>query len=358
MIRNVSSHTIVRNLWTGTLLGAAALAAVIVMFPAAAFAEPIGSTGEMILPVGDKTVQLASADIRIVMSAEKAKVSAAYYLMNDGDIDSVTAGIQGTPGSRWDDFHVFGETELPVETHDEALKLPAGRNAQPWKTFRIPLAPRGSVTEVVIQYTTTLGPGGSLGIEDTIMSYVLRTGARWNGLIDDIKMTVYLDNIPAELVTDVEPEDTMRDNNRIMWHFTDCEPSEDVKVAVMDSRQYFTLNTALTMLKMQPDNAHAHFLAGAVYFLRSLTSEPGKKQQAKDELEKAVSLHPRHSDARFFLAALYYLNGDKGKADVQIKALVAADPEYTCDNKLFPEALASRIPSLKPAEWPRPSAVR
>lgn len=316
---------------------------VLVSFAHTVVAEKPAATGEILIPAGNEAAHLASFDIRVIVNEEQARFSAAYYLMSD-DADTVTVGFRGGSSLRWEKFKAFTDTDLSV-TGKNGAGIPFERS------FRVPLAARGTVKEVMTQFESPVDRSGPLGIEDIVFTFALAPGAAWKQPVEDGVVTVYLESIDPDRITVVSPEGFTRDNNRFTWHFTDFTPSGEIRIAVMDSRQFYTLNTALTMLRMKPDNAHAHFLVGAVYFLRSLTGQKDMTAKAVAELEKAVELHPRHTDARFFLAALRHGNGEREKALEQIREIVKMEPSYACVNKLFPDALYERLPAKTPAEW-------
>ena len=64
------------------------------------------------------------------------------------------------------------------------------------------------------------------------------------------------------------------------------------------------------------------------YFGMGLTAEmAGRRQFAENALLKAVALQPGHWDARLALARLYLSGNGWQNAEIQIEAVLKADPE-------------------------------
>jgi len=314
---------------------------------------PIRSVGKSIRPRRDVPVRLVAEDVRIIIDSEKADVRCVFYLRNEGPPDTVEVGFpRGWEGDLVG-FRAFADEELPVRSvaSEPVFYGADGEEMRWWKVFEVPLGETGGITEVVNTYSAKLLPDGNMGMEDFLFTYVLTTGAWWRGTIEDVRITIYLKTAPFEQVTGISPDGFVRDNNRIMWHFRDFEPSENIRISLMQDIQYYSLKTAESVLKEEPDNAHAHFIKGAVCFIRSFCDERFTREEARKELERAVTLDPEHWDARWFLAVLYYYGGDMEKTRRQLETLDGKNPSYTCKNRLFPESLYADIPSEVPGVW-------
>jgi hypothetical protein len=318
--------------------------------------EPLRSVGKTIMPHGDVTVRLAAEEVRIVIGEETARLSCAYYLMNEGDADSVVAGFPRGWEGDIEDFQAYAdgyelETSTPAEQPVSMSRTDPQSVPQWWKLFTVPLNRDSLVVEVFTDYSTRLLSDGNLSIEDLSFTYVMTTGAAWEGPIENSRVAVYLDDIDADRITRISPEGYTRINNRITWVFSDFEPQENIEITFMRSEQYYTLKTVLGLLESDPDNTHALFLAGVVHFIRSFFESSSLRETAETELKKAVAFDPGHLDARFFLAALYHYSGESVGLRRVLSAIIRRDPSYVCVHELFPRSFYADIPDSSAAVW-------
>ncbi len=344
--------------------GIAHVLAAAFLYTAAVYAMPsavsaddlLMSVGKTIMPRGDVTVRLAAEEVKIVIDEETARLSCAYYLMNEGDADSVTAGFPRGWEGDIEDFRAYADgyelaTSTPTEQPVYISQTGRPSESRWWKLFTVPLNRDSHIVEVFTDYSTRLLSAGNLSIEDLSFTYVMTTGASWKGPIENSRVAVYLDDIDFDRITHISPEGYTRINNRITWIFSDFEPKENIEITFMRSEQFYTLRTVLGLLESNPDNAHALFLAGAVHFIRSFFESSSLRETAETELKKAVTLDPGHLDARFFLAALYHYAGDTVGLRRELSAIAERDPSYVCTHELFPRAFYTDIPDSSAAAW-------
>lgn len=319
--------------------------------PACADNTPYRSIGKTIRPVDDDVATLAAMDIRLVIDDAEAGIHAAFYILNESAPDTVTVGFTREWESDIEDFHVFAGSELPVDDLTESPIAETGDRPEWWKVFYVPVNREVEVTEVVTEYTVPLHPVGNRGFEDMLFTFDLTAGAHWRGSIEDARITVYFNGIDIDRILALEPEGFSRDNNRITWHISDFEPSEDIVIRIMQIDQFYALETAITTLETDPGNAHAHYLAGRVFFLRSQFDDRTTGERARTELERAIMIDPAHLDARFLLAVAYHYDDDRIGVEEQLRAIIEIDPLYICGSEILNDSFFPPIPSRSPSEW-------
>ncbi len=79
---------------------------------------------------------------------------------------------------------------------------------------------------------------------------------------------------------------------------------------------------ALSAVATAPDSAHAHAYLGTVYAQR------GREMEARAELERALAIYPRHTEALFNLAAHLLERGRLDEALPRLEQLVAIEPGH------------------------------
>ena len=104
----------------------------------------------------------------------------------------------------------------------------------------------------------------------------------------------------------------------------------------------------MRILRNDPDNDHAHYLLGTVYFNRSSPeiNKENKKQRynkAEQEFLKVLTINPKHCDARWYLAFIYHLQKKYDQKVKQLEAIIAVNPDYECPYESFPEFRQSNI---------------
>src|SRR5450759_1172850 len=94
-----------------------------------------------------------------------------------------------------------------------------------WNTFEIPFAAGQSR---LIDATYSILPRGGYFL------YVLQTGRLWKGPIGDLTIDMNFGREPMfpDLLS-VQPAGYRTQGDHILWHFTDCEPEQDIEIESM-----------------------------------------------------------------------------------------------------------------------------
>ncbi|MFA6109196.1 MAG: hypothetical protein WDA75_10530 [Candidatus Latescibacterota bacterium] len=173
----------------------------------------------------------------------------------------------------------------------------------------------------------------------------MKTGALWQGAIRRARITVRLANVPFDQITGISPEGYSREGNRLTWSFTEFEPTEDIKIDIMQDALFERATIARRILAREPDNAYAHYLLGTVLLNRQ--TDDRQLGWAEEELRRAVELDPENWDARWFLAAVYTYKDRPTKSlrniRPQLDAILQGSPGYRCTDKLFYHGEGDRL---------------
>lgn len=308
---------------------------------------PVRSVGKTIQPLSDVPVQMVAEEVNIYLTSTKAHVQCFFTLQNQGGLDTIEVGFpRGWEG----DLLEFKARDRnapglwPVRTMAEypAYGEYSGEAIPWWKVFEVPFAEVGDTVVVENRYHTFLLPWGPSnrplsGAEDLRFTYILKTGALWQGAIRSARITVRLGNLPFDQITGISPEGYSREGNRLTWSYTDFEPTEDIKIDIMQDALYERTAIARRILAREPDNAYAHYLLGTVLFNR--WTDDRHLDRAEEELRRAIELDPVNWDARWFLAAVYTYKDRPTKSlkniRPQLDAILQGSPGYRCTDKLF-----------------------
>jgi hypothetical protein len=280
-------------------------------------------------------------------------VDCFFNLRNEGKPDTIEVGFpRGWEGDLIGflakNAHVRGIYSVETMAENPSYDENNGLTPPWWKVFKVPFESTGQTVVVENQYNTFLGPlGSSPFLDDLAFTYILKTGAFWKGNIEDARLTVSLKNVPFDQITNISPKGYTIEGNKISWRFQNFKPDRNIEISIMQDILYERLSMARKILEKEPGNAYAHFMLGTVYFHRDfLTDYSRKNDKAEREFQKAISLDPNLSDARWFLAFIYVnRNVEYPPKNLKTKALRDAreqfeyilqrDPEYRCTDKTF-----------------------
>jgi len=320
---------------------------------AAAGETPLHATGRVVEPLDDVPVWLEAVDVRIVLSDSEVEVSSMFFLTNEGHADTVRTGFRRGCDADIEEFEAIANEPLAVETvTDEPVRNAPETELPWWKVFNVPLPDSGKTIDVLNRFRTAPQPVGESELSDRAFTYVLRSGSAWRGTVAHVSVKVYLVNLIPEQFTEISPAGYLVANNLLTWRFTNIEPGEDIRLRFMRHLPYYRWETAEKVLEDDPENAHAHYLLGTVRFVRS---EPGGEgwDDARSAFLAAVENDPHHLEARWFLATMYFLEGNLPGAREQLEAIADDDPDFTIDDEAFPSWAMEAVPGETAGAWLR-----
>lgn len=99
---------------------------------------------------------------------------------------------------------------------------------------------KGESKTIEVQYSM---PFGMLyKTNERFFTYLLSTGAGWEGTIGKAEIIVNLKDIEMDSIISITPDNYVRNNDQLMWNFTDLEPTtkDDIKINYNSSETLYT----------------------------------------------------------------------------------------------------------------------
>jgi len=203
------------------------------------------------------TVRMASEEVVITLGEQKVQVSATFQMHNLGEASVVAMGYPlGEFESALNDFavKVNGEPLGAVRSQAGGAQAggpmlrggggggkPGGAANEPyrfegpykeWKVFDVPFAANErkavSVSYWVEPAKVKDAEAGAL----LAYCYTMKTGATWKGKIDEAKISVKLNGIPASRLVRVLPAGYTKSNSgaALSWTLKDFKPTENIEI--------------------------------------------------------------------------------------------------------------------------------
>ena len=158
--------------------------------------------------------------------------NSAYAALVGGDYDPVTF----TP-ARISDFKA--STASATFAPKSQKVIPSGQSfGNDWFVWSM-VYPQGKTTAVHVSYQQQLEPG--FNVSWSHVSYVLRTGALWNGSIGKATITMTSDS-GALLSTDPAPG--QQDGGKLVWSFENFKPTQDINAIYIKADGWSKLKAA------------------------------------------------------------------------------------------------------------------
>jgi hypothetical protein len=320
---------------------------------------PVRLAGSTIQPVQDAYIIMVSEKVEIAIKDSMAYVTCRFELKNEGEPKRLMAGFPSYgEGYRIQDFRAWvDEKEVPVRHY-----APVPTNDPGWKppppfseTFYVPFDSSGQTVTVINRYRISLIPEGSMyhsSLEDLGFVYFLETGAFWKETIDEAIVTVDFGTLPPVRIGSIKPSGYAKTGNTVTWRFTNFEPEQkdNIDIRIIQKAVYDNMAEAWALLQTNPKSARGHYLLGTVLFNRSVMMYDNRdipRAHAEKEFLKALELDPGLLDARYFLAAIYYLRSHRRwlqeSARAQLQEILRRDPDYSCKDAAFPARFYGRL---------------
>ena len=195
---------------------------------------PPNAQGETMQPVNATNVQMVNETVHIDLCVENAIVKCNFTMMNLGENETLLVGFP--VGLGWEglgedsytypleDFKAYVNSQ-PVET--EMMYVNGGSQWMVWNMSFDEMA----VKDVGVSYWVQLSSYGNYGREkDYWFTYVLETGAAWDGVIEEANITIDLHDIEPDWITEIAPDGYIFEKNSITWSFTLIEPTENIYI--------------------------------------------------------------------------------------------------------------------------------
>ncbi len=239
---------------------------------------PSPEYGRNIAPREQTKVAMTAETVFIRLTPEKAFVRAVFHLENTGEATALEVGFPDAvvPGSSsrdegpqsvaWLYVHDFvakvdGQTveHRPrfLQRKDSPFERPAPGKENQWlfagwliwdMTFE-----HGQKHRVQVDYWVPYQARHEVSLLGTrSFTYILRTGAPWQGAIGKATITVSCENgLTRQRLSEIKPAGFTESKNGIRWVFADLEPTEDVSLCVQKYADPIEAATAYLQLADQ-----------------------------------------------------------------------------------------------------------
>ncbi len=296
-------------------------------------------------PVGRTKTVLAAQDIKAVIGADSAEVSAFFHILGNGIEDSVAVVMPVHDAESLQELTIYTDNESLDWQFEGSTASGDSRIA-----FTVPCPAKDSYLGIGVSCTVPL-VAGKYETDDLTFNWDLAPSALWESEVESSRLIAYLKYAESDQITAIEPHTDSRDNNRTMWQIGKMEPKQTLSISLMRDDVFFSRQTARELIAEDPGNALALFTLGAAEFAIALNGKSGSWDSAVKTLETAHRLDPKHTGVLWFLAVIWECQDKPGKAAEYIRLLNELEPAYHCRHRLFPETLFSELPGATPEEW-------
>jgi len=199
----------------------------------------LGTNGGNVFPVKKSQIKMLSEKVEVWLQKEKAKVVCEFKLYNPGNPLKIKVGFPdyiefNTTGDDYSkpliDFKTYLNNKIiKVDKEKEITKVanssnPNLKQINYWKTWEISFA-KNQTQLVKNTYTAEYG---SDVFNNKFFSYILKTGANWNGPIKSGEIIVHFENISFN---EINPQFSSLNTNVLKWKFKNYLPQQDIFVA-------------------------------------------------------------------------------------------------------------------------------
>jgi hypothetical protein len=203
------------------------------------------------------TVQMESEVVDISLGQDRVQVRATFHMVNHGADGDVAVGYPlGIFEESLNEFAVTidgqaiknvrteagrGDSDLPASMRPQgAAGAEAYRFDGPYKQWKICSVPMKAGGKHIVTVSYWVKPAVVKDAEKGTLSfytYILRTGATWQGKINEAIVHVALDGVlPASIVsTSPAGQQTSPGKDVLTWAFHDFKPTENIEIVYRPS---------------------------------------------------------------------------------------------------------------------------
>ena len=194
---------------------------------------------------GTTDVRMVEEDVAVRIFADSIVTVASFSMHNEGEEVNMEVGFPFSYVSDLLEFRAF-VNDLPVEVHD-GKKEHAIRDKKVivyWKLWSMSFH-RDERCSVRVEYRTkpmnmtslSLQSGALASLGNNVhealqrattigtVEYRLDTGKQWKGILDSCRISFELVGLSSAHIKELWPADGMVAENRVIWEYTDYEPS-------------------------------------------------------------------------------------------------------------------------------------
>jgi hypothetical protein len=202
-------------------------------------------------------VQMESEVVDVSLGQERVQVRATFHMVNHGRDGDVAVGYPlGVFEESLNEFAVTFDGQPIKEIRTEAgrgdsglqrgMRDPGTAGAEeyrfdgPYKQWKICKVPMKAGGKHVITVRYWVKPAAVKDAEKgtvSFYSYILRTGATWQGKINEAIVRVTLDGVPPASIVSTSPAgaQTSQTHDVLTWAFHDFKPTENIEIVYRPS---------------------------------------------------------------------------------------------------------------------------
>lgn len=220
----------------------------VLLFGIAAIADDaaIGAVGGTLMPLEDHAaIRMVREDIHIKtfkngINSYRIEAYCRFVFHNEGNATKVMMGFPEDIDGNSNGFSYFQSKVdgKPVYVRRSSPDKPEMPISRIWR-----------IKEVYFDKNQTRviediygGPAGTNTSGESTVRYVLKTGSSWHGLIGKIAVTIDASAFEGFQTMIPSPPNFQKHGNKLIWHFENVEPKEDIKVIFWPGYSKFIVN--------------------------------------------------------------------------------------------------------------------
>ena len=255
--------------------------------------------------LGNQAEQL---DVRFPLQLSYSPLTPDEYCKNFEypSIEDFAVRVNGSPVSVTKSFAQAIDMRRGSTSIGQTVEIPC------WAHFPVNF-PSGQDVSIRVSYTTR----GVLGLfkADNYVgySYILQTGAGWNGTIGSADISLRLPYAANAMnVREVQPESGVLSGNDVHWHFDDFEPDRNIEAAIMIPDLWQRIAKENQNVQRNPTDGEAWGRLGKAYKESIMDGRGFRADPASTEMhqlsiaayQKALALLPKDADWHYGFAEL------------------------------------------------------
>ena len=218
--------------------------------------KPVLIQAKTIHPGNKTSVRMESERVIINLYNDSSVVRCSFYMRNLGEQEKLLIGF---PEMNFYHYNLISESEklnrFKVKENGKAIKFYLSDSLKNNAEFRRKIDSyqiiqdwylwdgefqKGESKTIEVQYSL---PFGMLyKTNERFFTYLLSTGANWNGTIGKVEIIVNLKDIEMDSLISQQPNNCVINNDQLTWTFTDLEPTinDDIKINYNSNKILYT----------------------------------------------------------------------------------------------------------------------
>ena len=233
-----------------------------------------------ISPKDQTSIRMESEKVIIDLYNDSSVVTCLFYMKNLGEQEKLQIGFpemsfyhyrQKSKVDEANRFQVKENGKAMLFNFSDSLKyneeyrkkVESFQIKEEWYLWESEFQ-QGESKTIEVQYSL---PFGMLyKTNERFFTYLLSTGANWNGTIGKAEIIVNLKDIEMDSIVSQQPDNCVKSNKQLIWTFSDFEPStkDDIKVHYNSSKILYKGKKPIQPVFIVDENSDKEFYLGKI----------------------------------------------------------------------------------------------